>query len=320
MAATKSDTRDFYGIDVSKPEPLGVPEDYQFEHGVPDTAMTRRFGHLRETAVKTVAETVSDFYEYYKEVVISQFRTMVTEYLQSTHLIVYDARFKYDPFFGAGLYTSFMRFMRTYPKEGESEKIFDGIVKAMGKGLDPQQMRDDAAAVKAWAEGRSEDDVMAAMKGEGESNIATEGFYVARTGLGPFGEGWEEKGEDVEWFLYNRMWAVGVFGLIEGIGLEPTEDLLEKWFAVLGTSAQGAIKDLNLYQEQVGKVEQAEQLFKEIEIREKKRLAERLESKAQDAIRAAERAEKDAEAEREEEERIANAKEGDVLPNDLPKE
>lgn len=34
--------------------------------------------------------------------------------------------------------------------------------------------------------------------------------------------------------------------------------LLEKWFGVLGTSAQGAIKDLNLYQEQVGKIEQAE--------------------------------------------------------------
>lgn len=29
----------------------------------------------------------------------------------------------------------------------------------------------------------------------------------------------------MEWFLYNRMWAVGVFGLIEGIGLEPTEDV-----------------------------------------------------------------------------------------------
>lgn len=56
---------------MSKPEPLGVPEDYQFEHGVPDTAMTRRFGHLRETAVKTVAETVSDFYEYVSIIGIS---------------------------------------------------------------------------------------------------------------------------------------------------------------------------------------------------------------------------------------------------------
>lgn len=62
------------------------------------------------------------------------------------------------------------------------------------------------------------------------------------------------------------------------------------------------------------------QLWKEVEIREKKRLAERLEEKAKDAIRQAEIAEKDAQDEREELERIANAKEGDVLPNDLPSE
>lgn len=34
--------------------------------------------------------------------------------------------------------------------------------------------------------------------------------------------------------------------------------ILERWFGVLGTSSQGAIKDLNLYLEQVGKVEQSE--------------------------------------------------------------
>lgn len=47
----------------------------------------------------------------YKNLIFPQFRVLVTEYLQSTHLTVYDARFKYDPFFGAGLYSSFTRFV-----------------------------------------------------------------------------------------------------------------------------------------------------------------------------------------------------------------
>ncbi|CAM9885871.1 unnamed protein product, partial [Sphacelaria rigidula] len=60
------------------------------------------------------------------------------------------------------------RFLRTYPKEGEAELIFEGLVKALGQGLDPERMRQDAAAIKAWGEGKTEDDVIAAMKGEGD--------------------------------------------------------------------------------------------------------------------------------------------------------
>lgn len=37
-----------------------------------------------------------------------------------------------------------------------------------------------------------------------------------------------------------------------------TIQLVEKWFAVVGTPAAAAVKDLNLYQEQVSKIEQAE--------------------------------------------------------------
>lgn len=218
------------GLNLGKPAPVETPEDYVYEQSIPDTPMTRKFGHLRGAKVKTVSETVEDFYKYvswvgcftacflregpgllwsapvmvlrrvewhpqgmnplgshcgrssssytkylkvfelsscccfsatsstygfrgknrnwyvpcsqgaavamlnpillasfvtccclslvrpsarlvfqYKRVVLTQFRTIVTEYLQSTHLTVYDARFKYDPLFGAGFYTSFMR-------------------------------------------------------------------------------------------------------------------------------------------------------------------------------------------------------------------
>lgn len=56
--------------------------------------------------------------------------------------------------------------MRSYPAEGQAELIFDAIVKAIGKGLDPDQMRKDAAALKEWTEGKTEADVIEAMKGD----------------------------------------------------------------------------------------------------------------------------------------------------------
>lgn len=56
--------------------------------------------------------------------------------------------------------------MRSYPAEGEAEQIFDAMVKAIGKGLDPDQMRKDATALKEWAVGKTEADVIDAMKGD----------------------------------------------------------------------------------------------------------------------------------------------------------
>lgn len=58
------------------------------------------------------------------------------------------------------------RFMRAYPVPGEADKIFDAIVLAIGNGLDPEQMRKDTTALKEWAEGKSEADVLEMMKGD----------------------------------------------------------------------------------------------------------------------------------------------------------
>lgn len=52
------------GLDLSKPRPAPTPDDYIYEQSIPDTPMTRKFGHLRGQKVKTVSETVADFYKY----------------------------------------------------------------------------------------------------------------------------------------------------------------------------------------------------------------------------------------------------------------
>ncbi|CAM9974764.1 unnamed protein product, partial [Choristocarpus tenellus] len=134
------------------------------ESSIPDTPMTRKFGHLRGVEVPTVDQTVKSFYDKYKRVILPQFRTIVTEFLMSTHLIVYDARFKYDALFGAGFYSSFMRFMRSYPAPGQKELIFAAMSDALG--LDSKQMEIDAKRVEEWGEGKTEEDVIKALKGE----------------------------------------------------------------------------------------------------------------------------------------------------------
>lgn len=51
-------------MDLTKPKPRPTPDDYIYEQSIPDTPMTRKYGHLRGAKIKTVSETVADFYTY----------------------------------------------------------------------------------------------------------------------------------------------------------------------------------------------------------------------------------------------------------------
>lgn len=62
----------------------------------------------------------------------------------------------------------------------------------------------------------------------------------------------------VSFFLAVLFPLCSVWGVVFVVWVCVPKQILEKWFAEIGTSAAGATKDLNLYLEQIGKIEQAE--------------------------------------------------------------
>jgi hypothetical protein len=101
-----------------------IPTESQASVAAPvDSPVYKRFGSLKGKAVRTVSESMIEFSKLYKRPVLPQYRILVNELIQSTHLTVVDARFQNDAMLSYGFSTFFWRLMTGYPAEGEADKV-----------------------------------------------------------------------------------------------------------------------------------------------------------------------------------------------------
>mmetsp|Transcript_18355 Transcript_18355/g.30611 ORF Transcript_18355/g.30611 Transcript_18355/m.30611 type:complete len:344 (-) Transcript_18355:218-1249(-) len=248
-------------------------------NGDPDTEFFKKFGKFKGQKVRTVAETLQQFYTTFTKPIFPQFRNIVSEILVSTHLAVVTPMFTYDPVFASGLKTMWEQFMGSYPLPEQLSEMYTAMINSLGFEVDT--VAADEVKLDTFLEGKTGADVLAVMKGEADDAF--------------FGPIFKEIREN-KWFWYSRPFGAGMFKMMLATGTELTEANVEEWVAVLGFNKSMPLQDLKIYTDSLQKLKEAEKMYKEVEIREKKAMAKRLEEKADRAIKAAEKKAKEAEA------------------------
>lgn len=263
---------------LTSDEDLEAAIDRQIEYkpGAAGAELAQRFGHLAGQKVKTVGEAYAEFNTLMGQPLNALYRNTITDVVATTHLIVVNARFQRDGIWSLGLISALELLLRNYPERDLAEKCISSLIESAG--LKESELRAEAKEIMDWAAGKTEAEVTAALKGEGSGPVAE----IAK----------KAKGD--EWWMYSRYFGLGLVKIMEMAGVEQTKDasyaLMEKWMGpeCLDKTVFTATEDSDTWFKVREKLEMMETLMKEIEIREKKRMAERLEDRAEAALRKAE--------------------------------
>jgi len=272
-----SEGSSLFGGDIKK----ALDKQLGYIPGKADTDFARKFGHLAGQKLKTAGEAFTEFSELLGTPINALYKGICTDLVGTLHLITVNARFEKDPVFSLGLITALNLLLKNYPEQDIAKRIKSALIQSVG--LDEAEIDADAAKLEAWAQDKTKEDISSALKGEGDSMLAEVANAV--------------KGN--EWWMYSRFFGIGLIRVMDVIGIEQdmsvSYDVMEEWMGNMGKPHYTACSDSDLYFAQKGKLDMMETMMKEIEIREKKRMADRLEAKADMALAAAERAAKEKE-------------------------
>ncbi|MEH1943608.1 MAG: photosystem II biogenesis protein Psp29 [Nostoc sp.] len=199
--------------------------------------------------VRTVSDTKRTFYNLHTRPINTIYRRVVEELMVEMHLLSVNIDFSYNPIYALGVVTTFDRFMQGYQPERDQESIFNALCKAIEQ--DPQRYRQDAQRLQTVAKGLQVKDLIAWL---GQTSYLDRDADL-QANLQAIANNPN--------FKYNRLFAIGVFSLLEQSDPELVKDekqlteALKAIAAGLHLSNDKLNKDLELYRSNLDKMAQA---------------------------------------------------------------
>lgn len=186
-----------------------------YSPGTANTDFAKKYGHLAGTKVRTVGEAFTEFTDLLGTPVNALYKGICTDLVGSLHLIKVNARFQKDAVFSLGLVSALDLVLKNYPEQDTAKRIKSAMIKSAG--MDEAQIDAEAATLMAWAQGKTTEDVAAALRGEGGSALST-------IALGARND---------EYWMYSRFFGIGLIKMMEIVGVEQdmsvAYDVMENW-------------------------------------------------------------------------------------------
>ncbi|MEC4813610.1 MAG: photosystem II biogenesis protein Psp29 [Scytonema sp. PMC 1069.18] len=217
--------------------------------------------------VRTVSDTKRTFYNLHTRPINTIYRRVVEELMVEMHLLSVNVDFKYDPVYGLGVVTTFDRFMQGYQPERDKDSIFDALLQALEEN--PERYKQDAQRLQNLAKSSSTTELIAWLSQEShldrDADLHSSLQAIANNPK----------------FKYNRLFAIGLYSLLELSDPELVKDekkrveALKKIANGLHLSDDKLEKDLELYRSNINKMEQALIVMSDLLSAERKRREQR---------------------------------------------
>jgi photosystem II biogenesis protein Psp29 len=217
---------------------------------------------LTVNTVPTVSDTKRSFQRAFPKPVNPVYRRAIDELLVETHLLIVNQAFRYDAIFALGFVTSFDRFTVGYRPERDRSLIFSALVSALQ--FDPASLRHDAEQLQSLAQQQPAQVITLLTTAHSELHLEPLSTQIRAIASNPQ-------------FKYSRLFAVGLFTLLETADLNAWQDsdrrkaLLQSVSEALKISGEKLQRDLEVYQSSLEKLQQSLQMMADLVEAERKK-------------------------------------------------